>query len=677
MQQSVAAKQAREALHLSLHWFLIPLIAVGMALWPSLSSGLDLLQTDAGDTLLNLYFLEHAYKHFTSSSFFNPDHYWSPGFFWPIQNTLAWSDHLLGQSLIYGLFRTLLDPFQSYLSWLSITLFFNYIAIRRACLQISPLTNSTWLSLTALITSFSPAIIQQLGHPQLLSLFLIGPVLWLCHRLIQQDPERFDVSDWLLLASWLLANGFFNIYIFVYAAYGALICTLIHLIRRTRSKQWSLSGGSHLPRRLGIFTGCITLNLAIYIPYLKTLSTFGKRPSDEILNNLPKLTSWFYASNQWLLPPPLTPERISPGWITGAEQELFPGWYVMVMLSAALITAIWKQQRRNAALNTWLVVVAAMVICSLSISQFSLWPLISKLLPGASSLRASSRVAMGIVLFAAPAIALAAAHWRFSQQRRWEPIAALVAMVGGFSSILSIHPPSFSLTRWQQEQKALNNAISANDCDLFWYEWENQPPWRAHVLAMHAQLNTGVPTANGYSGHFPKENWPFTQPQGDRALGWITASKPGRFHELKQDASISRWCIASSSPGHSDNTVIIRDYDATLGDRARLRWIARPSQIVFTSGAISIGQHDGNLYLKNPEAKYPDQWALLTKDGGGIPARRGDFQIVDARIATPAEASPKILIKDRNTTEGIEYTWMINPKNGRFISQAMRAVKIR
>ena len=95
---------------------MIPCIAVAMALWPSLSSGLERLQIDPGDTLLNLYFLEHAYQHFTSERIFNPDHYWSPDFFWPIRDTIAWSDHLLGQSVIYGVFRSLLSPFQSYVA---------------------------------------------------------------------------------------------------------------------------------------------------------------------------------------------------------------------------------------------------------------------------------------------------------------------------------------------------------------------------------------------------------------------------------------------------------------------------------------------------------------------------------------------------------------------------------
>ena len=185
--------QFNKAVHFGFHWLVVPAIAVIMTLWPTLSSGLEQLQTDAGDTLLNLYFLEHAYQHFTGPNLLSPDHYWSPNFFWPIKDTLSWSDHLLGPSVLYGAFRLLINPYQSYVGWLCITLTLNYISIRLAIQRIASTTSATWLSIIALVTTFSPAIMQQLGHPQLLSLFLIGPILILCHRLIHK-PHGLPAS---------------------------------------------------------------------------------------------------------------------------------------------------------------------------------------------------------------------------------------------------------------------------------------------------------------------------------------------------------------------------------------------------------------------------------------------------------------------------------------------------
>ena len=206
--------------------------------------------------------------------------------------------------------------------------------------KISPQTQQVWLSLIALVTTFSPTILQQLGHPQLLILFLTGPILLLANRLIREPVEDFSVSDWLVLGSWLVANGFFNIYVFVYACFGSFICVLIHLFRRISSRSLLIFKGPHIWKNFSVFSVLTLLNFAIYIPYLETLKIFGRRPNDEILFNLPKPASWLFSSNQLLLPGPIQPETVKQSWIYGAEQELFPGWAFLILLSGSLITAL-------------------------------------------------------------------------------------------------------------------------------------------------------------------------------------------------------------------------------------------------------------------------------------------------------------------------------------------------
>ena len=650
--------------HQLIHWMLIPLAAVTLTLWPTVFSGLDRLQVDAGDTLLNLYFLEHAFQHLTTSNALNPELFWSPDFFWPIRDTLAWSDHLLGQSMIYGSWRSIMNPAESYLAWLATTLTLNYVAIRQACQRISPRSQATWISLAALLTSFSPTIIQQLGHPQLLSLFLFGPILWLCHRLINEQPHQFTLSDWLLLGTWLLANGFFNIYVFVYACFGTLVSTLVHLVKRAKQNSWGIAQGTRPLSSFIGFTTCVALNLIIYIPYLQTLKVFGKRPSEEILINLPKISSWFYGTSQWLLPPPITSGQQAANLITGVEQELFPGWCFCILLAAAIITAFrgsWPEQR---SLRSWLLVIALMLIFSISVGGISIWPLISKLIPGASSLRASSRVGMGIVLFSAPAISLAASHWTLHKARTLETASALFALTGGLASISSQFPPSFSLSQWQREKQAVSQAVAGSDCDLFWYEWKDQPPWRAHVLAMHVQLQTGVPTANGYSGHFPRDNWPFQRRQGDQALNWIKTSNPEQFHTLKSSSTSDSWCIVSSIPN-----VQIRKHNPHSGGD----WIPSVNKIIFQSGKISIGAKHGVLYLKNPYGKYPNEWVELLKESAPIRSKRGDFRITNVYFNNTA-SNKEIIIHDQNPLEGIEYLWRIDASTGLFTFQTLRPI---
>ena len=653
-----------------IHWGLIPLVAIAMTLWPTLSSGLRQLQTDPGDTLLNLYFLEHAYHHFKSLEILKPSLYWSPDFFWPIKDTLAWSDHLLGPSLIYAFFRTFLDPYQSYVGWLISTLWLNYVSIRIAVSWISPQALPIWLSITSLAATFSPTILQQINHPQLLSLFLIGPILWQCHRLICLQPEEFQLRDWLILGTLLLGNGFFNIYIFVYACYGVLTCSAIHLLKRVRLKKWDLHIGGRLPRYVTLFTGCLALNLIIYIPYLQTIRTFGKRPTEEILNNLPTAASWLYGSNQWLMPSPLNPTNLPSGWITGVEQELFPGWSLCILLGAAIITTAIRRNRSNQTdLIMWLLALTAMIIGCLSIHHWSLWPIISKFLPGSSSLRASSRVGLIIVLFSTPFICLASNDWLIHPFRKWHSIYSVAAILGTFVAIWPAKQPAFSLETWKSELHAITDKLLKSDCNVFWYEWNDQEPWRAQVIGMFAQQATGIPTANGYSGHFPKENWPFTNPLGESAFMWILKSNPGQYHNIKPLSNSQKFCIATYSSKEGSK---IREFDKSMPARIKAQEVSKIERILFNNDVMRIARKGAFLYFQEASQPSDSKWKMLIRDGTPIPANRGDYRIANVQISQLD--GNIILVTDKNEVLRIEYEWQIDRVSGIFIGQTMKEI---
>ena len=128
-----------------------------------------------------------------------------------------------------------------------------------------------------------------------------------------------------MLGFWLLSNGIFNIYIFVYACYGALICSFIHLIRRPKAKNWRLQAGEHWKRACAWLALVVVSNAIIYRPYLAALDTFGKRSGEEIARNLPKPASYLFANDNWLLPPLLFTHGRSPeGWVSGGNRNCFP-----------------------------------------------------------------------------------------------------------------------------------------------------------------------------------------------------------------------------------------------------------------------------------------------------------------------------------------------------------------
>ena len=637
------------------HWIAIPLIATCMILWPTYSSRLEILQTDPGDTLFNAYILEHAFQHLTSVDIFTPHLFWSPEFFWPIKDILSWSDHLLGQSIIYGIFRTILNPINAYVCWLSATLILNYVSIRKAIEKISPQTIDIWLSAIALTTAFSPAITVQIGHPQLLSLFIIGPILYECHRLITDKTEDYTLSSWLYLTCLLLINGFFNIYTFVYACYGVLICAGIHITRRILSRTSRLKIGSNIYLTGACLVSLASINAYIYFPYLNTLELFGRRPVEEIIKNLPKPAGWMLG-NDWLLLQPLwTDETINPDWISGLEQTIFPGWGLLILLSASVLSLFRKQKILNS--RNWLIAILLMILLTMSFNGATGWLLIMKLLPGSSSLRASSRVAMMIILFSAPFISISAQNWRLSAFTVLNVFSKFTIFLASFATIWAFPEKQyqFNYMQWEKEMHAISNKLIESDCDVFWYEWrQNMPPFRAQVLAMHAQSMSKISTANGYSGQFPNGYWPFTNHSGQNAFRWLSQELPLTNHLSKEIKHQAKKCIVNL------------DYNNIASVRYYQKQKLATYEIIFKRDGIKVGSDGQRLYalIRKDINDNHDDWIRLSRNGKPIPAQRGKYQIVDVEIKKGS-----LFITDRNSIEKNQYVWQLDSQTGVFLNQ--------
>lgn len=667
-------KQKNQLFNYAFHWLGAPILAVALTLWPTLLSGLSILQTDPGDTLLNHYFLEHAYQHVRDGQLLNPDHFWSPQYFWPIKDTLTWSDHLIGPAFIYGALRQIfVDPYNTYVAWISLTLFLNYISLRKALKTISPKTSPTWLSIITIITAYSPAITIQLGHPQLLSLYIMGPILVLCNRLLRSDPiESFSISDWLILGFWLLSNGIFNIYLFVYGCYGALISIVMHCVRRVKTKNLKIAIGRNIKQSIVLFSIAIVINAVIYSPYFEALHTFGKRPMREILDNLPKPASWLYSSDQWLLPALLGDGRTPDGWISGVEQQLFPGWLLLVLFAAAIITALRKHSRSDLDLQVWITAVAGMILGTITIMDVSLWPIISRALPGAGSLRASSRVGIVIILFSAPCLAFASNHWKITKKRIELNALIILGYISAFISILATNPPSFALSEWKNEYESISSKLKSKKCEVFWLEWPDNSgkPWRAHVQAMHIQQKTNIPTINGLSGQFPKHHWPYDNPSGDGAYAWIGLNEPTQYHRVRQQTDSIKRCVARWN--QSTQEAEIREIRTKNNIPLKLDQSFSFESKVYEGNQINIiKDNQDRLFISTADImqRQSAKWLLLKRDGRPISANRGNYRITNARLNGNV-----VLIEDTNLAEGIQYLWRVDTTNGTFIDQTMRTL---
>ena len=271
---------------------------------------------------------------------------------------------------------------------------------------------------------------------------------------------------------------------------------------------------------------------------------------------------------------------------------------------------------------------------------------------------------MMIILFASPALALASQRWQVKLHQTKALLAGTLAMTGSFAGIWAIGQPTFSLQQWKKELNALSSSLNNSDCSAFWYQWSDQAPWRAHVLAMHAQLRTGIPTANGYSGHFPQEHWPFINPSGYNAFHWIKGATYQGHHEARALTDPKSWCVATQTP---EGNMSLKDPSDNIPITTK-----NVKKILFENKNFSVGSKNGSLYLKANHLTAPSLWVLITKNNIPAASNRGSYKISD--IAQPNPLNKTVLITDRNTAQGLQYIWTVNTETGQFLSQTMEAL---
>ena len=558
----------------ALHWLIIPLIASLMVMWPTMKSGLERLQPDYGDVLFNLYIFEHVYKHFSTFNIFNHSLLWSPEFYWPVANVFTWSDHLIGPSAIYAPWRLLLGPFQSYLGWIITTLVLNYISIRWALKKIAVYSPEIIISAIALTASFNPAVTIQISHPQMLSLYMFGPLLILWNCALSAKTKELKLDQVILLTSLTLFNGFFNIYLLVYGALCTMIVLIIHIATRLSRKEWHIRLGRNWKASSLFLTLTIGAIAYIYIPYLSALEIFGQRSNTQIIENLPKAASWLFNERGLLFPAPFGIDfaNANPNIIYGQEQSLFPGWFFLITLIYSIANLL-SNRAKSLTINSkihqlrWMLTTIFLIIATMNIHGFSLWSYAMNLIPGASALRASSRVVMIIIIFASAFIALSSEEWNWysSLKSKIKLFTQSATILFAFLSIWIITSPSFSLKDWKLNTKRMTQQLIDNpQCDVFWLSKSLKEPWARHIQAMHISIRTGIPTPNGVSGHSPKEGWPAENPSVLEANHWVQKTINNPVHKLvnRKEGQYTLCEINADNVDSAAMTTVVDDFQS-------------------------------------------------------------------------------------------------------------------
>ena len=213
----------------------------------------------------------------------------------------------------------------------------------------------------------------------------------------------------------------------------------------------------------------------------------------------------------------------------------------------------------------------------------------------------------------------------------------------------------------------LSTELSASKCSVFWYQWRDQEPWRAQVMAMHLQQRSGIPTANGYSGHFPRELWPFENPSGQAAFQWIKRQTYKKHHKTRALSDSNSWCVATFDLEERASIRNPKDFIITSIDSV--------SKTLYEDEYLAIGSKRGQLYIKNRKDMANDRWIQIVRDNTPVASKRGDYEIVNVvKYKKSKPGNNNFLITDRNNKKGIQYIWLVDSATGNFISQIMEKI---
>lgn len=509
--------------------FLIPLFAgLFLAFYPVWLSAFSRMQTDYGDTRLNNFILEHVYHWMTFQ--LKEGSFWNPTFFFPAENTLAYTDLFLSFTPFYALFRLLGFPEdQSLTLWMMSMFSLNYGVyywLLRRELTLSPLASAAGSFLFA----FASSRLIQNGHQQLIPQFypvlsLIGLIRLFRVRpsVLGRNPEGLGESPWLWIGLFCLST--------VLQFWGAFYWAYFWALSLGVAFAWALL----LPRlRKPLLEVLIRFRFAVLfwlifgltclVPvaehYLKTASQVGYRDFSHVGLMTPPLQAWlFMGEESWLYS---WTSHIRAMQIISMKHEQRIGIGLLTTF-ATLLGLIWNRKKLPLASILLLSGLTLFVMVTDFRHGIHPWKFFFEVLPGAGAVRAVARIGIFMLLGGGVGFALFFDRLRTFlkeglQERVQDPekrARQILVLFFGFCILeQATRLPSFEIRPIRQDVAQLETEVAQafqqnSSCKAFFYSPTRVPSvnptpgYKYQLDAMWVSVKMGIPTVNGYSGNTP------------------------------------------------------------------------------------------------------------------------------------------------------------------------------
>lgn len=464
--------------------------------------GFTMVPGDLGDARFNSVVLEHFYQWLQGKS----GSLWSPQFFYPYPDALAFSDNHFGTAWIYAIARFAgLSREIGFDAWYCVGSLLSYFSCAYAARKFG--FEWTAASVAAFVFAFSPVVLAQDTHAQLIYRYAIPLAVFEFWQI--WELRRFDRSA--ALGIWVALQFFCSIYLgfFLIMLLGAMAAASVYAPKY--SFQSPLPPAPQQQRWLRI--AVVVIAVALWIGLMLMLAKYHSvakeygfaRGTAEIRSMLPRIGSYFLADRSGM-------DAWIGRWVTNIpmrhEHQLFFGliasFLAVVGVASTRRSGQWS---RPAYIFTFALLV--LVALTLSVGGFSLYRLVMKL-PGFNSLRAVTRISLLMLLPVAwlSAMGFEALTKRFSHWRLQIFLAVVALLTTELLSFQSMHVP---ITQWKERLSILaeGSNISTSRSLPILYALDGAPEQWRHILreldGMILAQDLGIPTVNGYSGNLPSD----------------------------------------------------------------------------------------------------------------------------------------------------------------------------
>jgi len=380
--------------------------------WPlPLHIGSD-VPKDLGDPLPQAWQIAwggHALQH-------QPLDYWQSNMYWPLDNTLAFSDALVG----YAPFGLIGEGFEAAIARYDLIFLFAYaLAFLGAYLLARELgIGRAGAAVAGVAFAYAPWRLEQDGHLHVISSGGIPLALFLLVRGYRRDSARTIVAGWLV-ATWQLALGFTLGLMLAYAL-AALAVVLLLSWRRRRPPRRVLAASA---AGAAVFAA---MGLMLALPYREVRDDHpeSERTAETVAAFSGGPEMFLAASGLSTVWGPITePVRDELDFVP--EQTLFPGLLVVLLAGVGLSRASPFTKRLRIGLGIGVVALAVLSLGFQTPANGVPYPyrVLYELAPGWDAVRTPGRLntltSLGLALLAA-----AGAH-ALGSRLRWKPAVAV------------------------------------------------------------------------------------------------------------------------------------------------------------------------------------------------------------------------------------------------------------